>query len=418
MISGEQSLEGSLNGSSSLMGVLNSEGGTKDYNVLNNKPQINNVTLEGNLSSDDLGIQDLLVSGQNIKTINNDSILGEGNIEINPTDVQVNGTSITSSGVANLITNTEYDATNNKLATMSDMPDLTNYVQRTTYPTPESTGVIKTGNYFLTNLGVPYVSNLGYEVYKNANNNIFISKGTLENVIEGKNLENQVSILPTASEDNVGKIYQYVGATDANYTNGYFYQCISDGATTPAYSWEQINVQPGGAGDDVAVIDPNNSTAVNIQILQDFYDKFVEGKAESIYVENIETYKSCEVYFVGGDFNTYLDFEGMYVSNTGISNYGISYTILRKCELRLSLNADTVTNYLLNHNINFGYIPSFANSILGMSNTNAYEPVDDYNPATKKYVDDHSPAVVILTEAEYNDLTEYADNTEYHIIES
>ena len=38
------------------------------------------------------------------------------------TDVQVNGTSILSSGVANLITNTAYNASSNKLATMSDIP--------------------------------------------------------------------------------------------------------------------------------------------------------------------------------------------------------------------------------------------------------------------------------------------------------
>lgn len=37
------------------------------------------------------------------------------------TDVQVNGTSITSSGVANLLTNTAYDASTNKIATMTDI---------------------------------------------------------------------------------------------------------------------------------------------------------------------------------------------------------------------------------------------------------------------------------------------------------
>lgn len=36
------------------------------------------------------------------------------------TDVQINGTSITSGGVANIITNTAYDASSNKIATMSD----------------------------------------------------------------------------------------------------------------------------------------------------------------------------------------------------------------------------------------------------------------------------------------------------------
>lgn len=93
-------------------------GGTTNYNQLSNKPQINSITLSGNKSLDDLGIQakinaehklsadnvddtnttnkfvttsdkttwngkqDALVSGTNIKTINNQSILGNGNIEV------------------------------------------------------------------------------------------------------------------------------------------------------------------------------------------------------------------------------------------------------------------------------------------------------------------------------------------------
>lgn len=78
-------------------------------------------------------LQDKLVSGTNIKTINNNSLLGSGNITISggtPTDVQVNGTSITSNNVANLITNGTYNSSTNKIATMSDIPtntsDLTN----------------------------------------------------------------------------------------------------------------------------------------------------------------------------------------------------------------------------------------------------------------------------------------------------
>ena len=38
------------------------------------------------------------------------------------TDVQINGTSITNQGVANIITNSAYDASSNKIATMSDLP--------------------------------------------------------------------------------------------------------------------------------------------------------------------------------------------------------------------------------------------------------------------------------------------------------
>ena len=91
-------------------------GGTTDYNQLTNKPQINSVELSGNKSLEDLGIptktseltndsgfltsipdeyvtetelnaglgnkQDTLVSGTNIKTVNGESLLGSGNIDI------------------------------------------------------------------------------------------------------------------------------------------------------------------------------------------------------------------------------------------------------------------------------------------------------------------------------------------------
>ena len=69
--------------------------------------------------------QDTLVSGTNIKTINNTSLLGSGNINIGgggtATDVQINGTSITSGGTANILTNGTYSSSN-KIATMNDLP--------------------------------------------------------------------------------------------------------------------------------------------------------------------------------------------------------------------------------------------------------------------------------------------------------
>ena len=78
--------------------------------------------------------QDTLVSGTNIKTINNTSLLGSGNIDIqsgSTTDVQINGTSITNNNVANIVTNTAYNASSNKIATMSDLPSVAN-MQTTT----------------------------------------------------------------------------------------------------------------------------------------------------------------------------------------------------------------------------------------------------------------------------------------------
>ena len=61
----------------------------------------------------------------------------------------------------------------------------------------------------------------------------------------------QVSTLPAASADELGKVYQYTGATTADLTNGYFYQCIESGGS---YVWIQKPVQPeGGGGEDITV---------------------------------------------------------------------------------------------------------------------------------------------------------------------
>ena len=72
--------------------------------------------------------QDTLVSGTNIKTINNETLLGDGNITITgsgtATDVQINGTSITKEGLADIKTNTAYNQSSNKIATMNDIPDI------------------------------------------------------------------------------------------------------------------------------------------------------------------------------------------------------------------------------------------------------------------------------------------------------
>ena len=47
------------------------------------------------------------------------------------TDIKINGTTVVSNNIANLITNGSYSATNNKIATMSDIPDVSVYVLKT-----------------------------------------------------------------------------------------------------------------------------------------------------------------------------------------------------------------------------------------------------------------------------------------------
>lgn len=58
----------------------------------------------------------------------------------------------------------------------------------------------------------------------------------------------QVNTMPTADAASEGVIVQFIGTTDANYTNGYFYKCVSDGQEPATYSWTQVNVQPAPSG--------------------------------------------------------------------------------------------------------------------------------------------------------------------------
>lgn len=77
--------------------------------------------------------QDQLVSGDNIKTINGISILGDGNLIIGEngvtaTDVRVNDISITSDGMANLSVDGIYDAVTNKIVTENSLLTLKNEI--------------------------------------------------------------------------------------------------------------------------------------------------------------------------------------------------------------------------------------------------------------------------------------------------
>ena len=62
-------------------------------------------------------------------------------------------------------------------------PDLSDYVKNTDYATATKAGVIKATNYLnVTSDGVAYASPITQEIYESTNPNVFIAKGTLENI--------------------------------------------------------------------------------------------------------------------------------------------------------------------------------------------------------------------------------------------
>jgi len=100
-----------------------------------------------------------------------------------------------------------------------------------------------------------------------------------------------VTVMPTPSETELGNIVQYIGETTENYTQGYFYKCVSDGADPASYSWEQIDVQPatdliwGNIEGDIT-----NQTDLNTELtnLQEQIDS-LSGRGRYLSVWNCTT---------------------------------------------------------------------------------------------------------------------------------
>lgn len=92
----------------------------------------------------------------------------------------------------------------NKKYVDDNIPDLTDYVQNTDYATNSTGGVIRTGTGYATAVasnGQMYATTKTYSDYDTSTNGMFISKGTLENV-----LNNRIGDINTALDSINGEV--------------------------------------------------------------------------------------------------------------------------------------------------------------------------------------------------------------------
>lgn len=138
---------------------------------------------------------------------------------------------------------------------------------------------------------IPIASNLRF---RNVSLENFVTEEELLQGLANKNDVFQYETIPTASADLVNTIVQYIGTTTVNYTNGYFYKCVSDGAVTPTYSWvEVIN----GGDMLTSVYDPNGTVVDAGGIVDYLNDNFIQlnlihdiSEYESEGVVNVKDY--------------------------------------------------------------------------------------------------------------------------------
>ena len=223
----------------------------------------------------DVTVQETLVSGTNIKTINGNSILGSGDMQISgflpfPAGWTTNTTTKALCDDIAADTTTVKGSAFLGEVTCSDLPAGIVNSEINVYINDGTTAANKVIILELTSGNVaPY---RWIYVYWNGGTDTSGWKTWQETLVSGVNIKTingtsllgsgnitteaiQVSTMPTAGASEEGKIYQFIGTTDANYTNGYFYKCVSDGGNPATYSWERVDVQPA--------VDPLPSQAGN-----------------------------------------------------------------------------------------------------------------------------------------------------------
>lgn len=151
-------------------------------------------------------------------------------------------------------------------------------------------------------------------------------------IVGSPNSDIQVGTMPTYTDVPLGTIVQFIGTTDTNYTNGYFYKRGASG-------WEQANVQPaadisgkadkvtGATNGNLASLDGNGNltdagVALNISTPAD-KDLLQYDSANSKWVNNGDIPNSIEAIvnvYGSKNLNSYP-----YDETTKVYN-GITYT--------------------------------------------------------------------------------------------
>lgn len=199
--------------------------------------------------------------------------------------------------------------------------------------------------------------------------------GTVD--LSGKQDIMQFSTMPTASADNLGKIIQYTGTTTSSFTQGHFYIVVSDGATTPTYSWQEISF----GGEETITITYGDTSAETIAKWQILYDAANNNKPMNAFIIS-----GNYIYVLNGIYNKRRYNFSAFVSNKSRLN-PVGYDCVDGV---LIISDDKVidVSYENPQNIQFATTGYLNINYMGKNNTTAFTPTGDYNPATKKYVDD------------------------------
>lgn len=161
-----------------------------------------------------------------------------------------------------------------------------------------------------------------------------------ETDLQKKQDQIQYNIIPNASADLEGAVYQYLGVTTPTYTHGHWYECISDGEDPATYSWvEAPNYEEMDDSDMDEIITPlpsysggsSNPTGTIISFMGKYAPDGYLACDGSTY--NINDYPRLANFFLvqfgsvnnfGGDGTTTFavpDLRGEFIRGTGTNSH-------------------------------------------------------------------------------------------------
>jgi len=238
--------------------------------------------------------------------------------------------------------------------------------------------------------------------------------------------KSQVDTLPEASADNLGKILQYTGETTEELTNGYFYQVIGEtttddaGTETTTYSWAPVSVQNGSSGNkylyEFDLMRDGRPLNTDISLNDDEKERLrmvlnqilVDGE-NAISTHTLLLHNSLwpgRLVYLTPYYNSNLSDMEAKTSYQYLQYYGILITSALPNDFKyeqFQLNVTYIST--AGKEIESIYISTIKWSygrFIGTNNTYAFTPTGDYNPATKKYVDDAiTTAITTALESDY-----------------
>lgn len=181
------------------------------------------------------------------------------------------------------VTNATINANGNLILTLSDGNDIDCgkvLPQYDTMPTASSANVNQILQYIGTTSG-GYTNGYYYKCINDGG----IYKWVNIKVQDGEDVF-RYNVIPSANSSISGAIIQYIGVTNANYTNGYYYQCVESPVGSGTYVWVQKNVQPsGGSGGGDGVVDGYYKSADQLFYEDSAFLNPITGEDNTIYVD-------------------------------------------------------------------------------------------------------------------------------------